>query len=277
MKDTIKKLDVSMFRRKDLPVSDFGQGKIHKLANEQSTMSEIEFQALKSDIELNGQLVPILVYRGKIVDGRHRWRALDELGVEKIKCWILPNNQPIDAVREIVTSMENRRHASKTQKAIRAWKMWKNSGGVTQQEAAAKFGVSYKLIREVEQLYKLRGEELIDKLFEGLKYRLISGRTTDSLPAIVKDVKQRIAEEVTHPLEEEGDSDSALLEREKFEFIEGVTKRLINELGGESSEVIKQVVNRLYAFLEQKTEEEKRLQGAYGGLGKMKQASRNKQ
>ncbi|CFK64675.1 Transcriptional activator%2C adenine-specific DNA methyltransferase [Burkholderia pseudomallei] len=44
-------------------------------------MSAIEFEALKEDIKLNGLLEPIVLYQGRVVDGRHRLLACRELGV----------------------------------------------------------------------------------------------------------------------------------------------------------------------------------------------------
>lgn len=40
------------------------------------------FGRLKSDIEDNGQIEPIVLWRNQIVDGRHRHRACTELGIE---------------------------------------------------------------------------------------------------------------------------------------------------------------------------------------------------
>lgn len=49
-------------------------------------LSKDEYEALRDDIEAHGQLTPILVdHRGKIVDGKHRMRACNELGIEPVK------------------------------------------------------------------------------------------------------------------------------------------------------------------------------------------------
>jgi hypothetical protein len=45
------------------------------------SMSDAEYQALKEDIQENGQHVPIWTYQDQIIDGRHRYRACRELGV----------------------------------------------------------------------------------------------------------------------------------------------------------------------------------------------------
>ena len=47
-----------------------------------------EFQALKTDIAEQGQLDPIWVYQNQILDGRNRYRACQELGIETVtKAW----------------------------------------------------------------------------------------------------------------------------------------------------------------------------------------------
>jgi hypothetical protein len=53
--------------------------KIHISAE---ALEEYDITELKNSIEAKGQLVPILVWNGQIVDGRHRYRACMELGLE---------------------------------------------------------------------------------------------------------------------------------------------------------------------------------------------------
>lgn len=55
---------------------------IHELANIFPRMPEEEFAALKADIKNNGLLEPIWLYDGKVLDGRHRYYACQETGVE---------------------------------------------------------------------------------------------------------------------------------------------------------------------------------------------------
>ena len=45
-------------------------------------MSEAEFSALKNDIQANGQREPIWLRHGRVIDGKHRFRACQELGIE---------------------------------------------------------------------------------------------------------------------------------------------------------------------------------------------------
>jgi site-specific DNA-methyltransferase (adenine-specific) len=56
--------------------------KVHSAALRMPAMSEDEFTALCVDIQENGQLVPIELYKGQIIDGRHRQKACEKLGIE---------------------------------------------------------------------------------------------------------------------------------------------------------------------------------------------------
>jgi hypothetical protein len=53
----------------------------HPVASLFPEMPAADFVALVADIRQNGVKVPILVHRGKILDGRHRYRACLELGI----------------------------------------------------------------------------------------------------------------------------------------------------------------------------------------------------
>ena len=56
--------------------------KIHPLADMIPLMLEEQFQELKSDIEENGLKTDIILYQDKILDGRHRYRACEELEIK---------------------------------------------------------------------------------------------------------------------------------------------------------------------------------------------------
>lgn len=56
--------------------------KIHQLAYLFPEMQPGEFAELKADIKANGLLEPIITYQDEIIDGRHRFKACEELGIE---------------------------------------------------------------------------------------------------------------------------------------------------------------------------------------------------
>ncbi|MEX2106550.1 MAG: ParB/RepB/Spo0J family partition protein [Solirubrobacterales bacterium] len=76
-------------------------------------MTDTEFAELKADIEANGLREPITMYEGKILDGRHRARACEELGIE-----VLTRDYSGDEPVVFVVSMNvHRRHLHAGQKA----------------------------------------------------------------------------------------------------------------------------------------------------------------
>ena len=93
---------------------------IHPEALKTPRMIEEQYEALKLDIEENGQIEPVVVYRNRIVDGRHRYLIAQELNLEILKCIKMPNNSTIGDIRRMVKSKETRRHESATQLAISA-------------------------------------------------------------------------------------------------------------------------------------------------------------
>lgn len=54
---------------------------IHPAANLFPMMTDDEFAELKADIKKHGQIIPIVLYRDLILDGRNRALACDELGL----------------------------------------------------------------------------------------------------------------------------------------------------------------------------------------------------
>ena len=76
-------------------------------------MPEDLFQRLKEDISGLGVINPIILLEGEILDGRARYRACQELGIE---CPVrsVENMSPADCVRSMNVY---RRHLSKDQQA----------------------------------------------------------------------------------------------------------------------------------------------------------------
>jgi ParB-like chromosome segregation protein Spo0J len=78
-------------------------------------MEPEEFAELMNDISGSGQLEPIVIFDGKILDGRHRYLACLELGIEpRFKAYDSPDS-PLDYV---ISLNLKRRHWSKEKKAM---------------------------------------------------------------------------------------------------------------------------------------------------------------
>lgn len=164
---------------------------LHKLALSTPRMSIENYNALKADIEMNGQLDPITMYRGKIVDGRHRWLILQELGVDVITYTELANNTTLKELKALVRSKETRRHESPAQLAISAYYELtsKDSDYKTLADVADAFGIKRPRVSEVKQIAVTYGRlDILTTIFEGDLFNvgtMYKPKYTDSLPAIL--------------------------------------------------------------------------------------------
>lgn len=87
---------------------------VHEAASLVPAMSDEEYLALRDDISQNGQHEPIVLHEGKIIDGRHRYRACIELKREPLfTVWKGTDS----IVRFVVSQNLKRRHLNASQKA----------------------------------------------------------------------------------------------------------------------------------------------------------------
>lgn len=88
----------------------------HPLADAFPFMSDEEFEALVQDIDAQGLLHPIVMFEGKILDGRNRHKACQKLGIphREIKF------QGEDPAAFVASENLRRRHLTPTQLAVAA-------------------------------------------------------------------------------------------------------------------------------------------------------------
>lgn len=91
---------------------------VHEYAKLFPPMSEEEFEELVEDIRQNGQLEPIIVYEGKILDGRNRYNACLKLGIKPKM--IDYNGESLDPLNFVISKNIKRRHLTASQKALLA-------------------------------------------------------------------------------------------------------------------------------------------------------------
>jgi len=100
---------------------------IHPLANIIPESSPDDYAALLESIRQSGQLEAIKTWRGKILDGRHRYRACTELGIvpkltEVSPSWVQGGSDE-GLIAYVVGLNASRRHLSAGQRAMIAAKM----------------------------------------------------------------------------------------------------------------------------------------------------------
>lgn len=86
-----------------------------------------EFEKLKQDIDTNGIKESGLLYEGKVLDGRNRYRAACELGIEmnwaEVELGEPDEIQAFDPMAYVLSQNLHRRHLKQSQRAMIAAKM----------------------------------------------------------------------------------------------------------------------------------------------------------
>ena len=85
----------------------------HNLAKLIPAPTLAEFLALRDDIKINGQKLPIILFEGKILDGRTRYKACRELGLDPITAQFAGDSP----TATVISLNLNRRHLTPSQRA----------------------------------------------------------------------------------------------------------------------------------------------------------------
>ncbi len=91
--------------------------KVHPAAELFPLMNESELRELAEDIRAHGQKDPCVLYQGKLLDGRNRWRACQLLGIEPKVCKIEESHK-FDPLRYVLSKNLHRRHLSESQRSM---------------------------------------------------------------------------------------------------------------------------------------------------------------
>jgi hypothetical protein len=86
----------------------------HPLSQAFPSMNEENFQALKDDIEVNGQREPVMIFENMVLDGWHRYRACIDLGIKPTQFNFAPEDDPVVFV---MSQNLHRRHLTAPQRA----------------------------------------------------------------------------------------------------------------------------------------------------------------
>lgn len=89
---------------------------LHPLAELIPPMTEAEYADLKEKIAANGQREPITLHEGRILDGRHRYRICEELGITPLT----REFDGDDPVAYVIDLNLSRRHLTNGQRAMAA-------------------------------------------------------------------------------------------------------------------------------------------------------------
>nr|AER23971.1 hypothetical protein var094 [Variovorax sp. HH01] len=108
-------------------------------------MGADEYQALVDSVSVHGVLNPITTYEGMVVDGWHRFKAANEVGVQ---CPMVELGD-VDPQAFVIAQNKDRRHITKGQLALAAAEVlkWRPAG----RNPAAAAGLDRKTTREAAQ------------------------------------------------------------------------------------------------------------------------------
>jgi ParB-like chromosome segregation protein Spo0J len=136
----------------------------HPLSSAFPAMTAQEFQELKDSIEVNGVLNPITIYEGMVIDGWHRYKAANELGMD---CPESELDESIDPKDFVLAQNKNRRHITAAQLAIATTAVYAWVSRGRQNKSVP----STDLIKTTAELAKLSGvsESSIEKAKSILK------------------------------------------------------------------------------------------------------------
>jgi len=139
-------------------------------------MTVDEFEALKASISRNGLQDPLLLWNGRLMDGRHRLKACQALGITPR---VMQLTGSYDAAKSAAfASNINRRHLGLGQRALLAAQLASHKRGqtksakqvvpaLTQEEAARLFAISRDAVQKACRLLALAQTSILDQVREG--------------------------------------------------------------------------------------------------------------
>ena len=146
----------------------------HELANIFPLIEGEEFEKLVDDIKANGLLNPIVLYEGQILDGRNRFNACLEAGIQPLFLEYEGNNP----LNHVVSLNLTRRHLSESQRALVGAKLATIKHGGNRQDvdlrletsiddASQLLNISTSSIDKAKRVLKLAPQEDIEAIEKG--------------------------------------------------------------------------------------------------------------
>lgn len=165
--------------------------------------SDAEQASLTEDIRTNGLREPIILWKGKIVDGRCRQKACLVANMQ-LSYVELEDELPDEEVALLVKSLNTRRNLTHTQKVMVAAKESMKAGTSTKKQAKL-WSVSEVLVKNARWLIR-NYSEVADSLFNGKSVELKNGNTSNKVSTIYahyKELYEDIQEDTEHGWEED--------------------------------------------------------------------------
>ncbi|HEY9129070.1 MAG TPA: ParB/RepB/Spo0J family partition protein [Sulfurovum sp.] len=165
--------------------------KYHDIANIYPMAQLDEFELLKQSLRDRGQEMPIVLYEGKILDGRNRYKACNELGIEPVYREFEGTYD--DALDYSIELNSGRRNLDKSQKAMTAaYSIEKSrldgSNKIKIKDAVRIYSVSDRYIKDA--LYILdNNEKIAQQVFDGLETITKARKRVDEVNGKLLDIE----------------------------------------------------------------------------------------
>jgi hypothetical protein len=185
----------------------------HPIADLLPLMSGTEFCELKEDIKSRGLKVPVIMYEGRILDGRNRFKACQEVGVN-VKTVEYDGDDPL---ADVVSMNLKRRHLTESQRGMIAARLANMPSGkrtdlqptanlqeVSRAEAAKLLNVSERTVNTAKKVEQNAISELLEKVNQGF--------VSVSAAAIASDFKEDEQKEIVDEINE-GEKPSEVIKK----------------------------------------------------------------
>ena len=168
--------------------------KVHRLAKYFPVLEGEEFDLLVKDIEINGQLEPIVMVGDEVLDGINRYRACEQLGVRPKTVEF----SGTDAKGYVVSMNIMRRHLNKGQVALLLNEIYPANGvqslhPKTVPGMAKSYNVGTRTIRQARRIQREAPEKIQD---------IMQGKT--SVDAVESELRKAKANEIAKENKEKG-------------------------------------------------------------------------
>src|SRR5215831_9305 len=237
-------------RKQELPKQQ--EYEFHPIANVFPLMKGDEFKQFKKDIKTNKLREPIVIYEGKILDGRNRYNACKELGLPVDNARLLPAGT--DPIAFVVSANVHRRHLNESQRAAIAAQLATFTHGGDRSKApigALTDAAAAKLLNVGERSVE-RAKTVLKEATPNIQALVKSGEVAVSAATkVVKLPKEKQAELTTASKVREAvkQAKQAKEEAEK-KAAEGDTSKLSDEIDG----LVDRLINKLKEMKAKKPE-----------------------
>ncbi len=253
----------------------------HEISSYLPLLEGEEFDALVEDIKEFGQIELAVLFEGKIIDGRNRYRACKQLGIDlKVREWKPSESTGMTPLQFVISENIMRRHLNTAQKSEVGLLLFEEEKKLAQER-----------LREIGKLRTEKGipgiidDRDIDQLLDTEKYGE-KGRSAEKVASKVKVSKDSIyqAQKIKKVAEKEpliaeewekakkGEQGvSAVYEKAKIiENIETLPKKHQEEI---KKKISSETISKVIEIVREKKDEQKRLEDArkYREMQKKKQ------